>query len=139
MIWYSKTPKTWKYGLERAYEVYIGIRPHVDFIHPYYSLTTEGVLTLRAGFRWDGPSGPAIDTKSFMRGSAVHDALYQMIRAQKLPLWQKDAADRLLQRMCLEDGMWKVRAEWVYQSLRLFGSRRTQPLPEDNPKILVAP
>ena len=32
----------------------------------------------------------------------------------------KDKADRLLQKMCEQDGMWKVRAWWVYQGVAKF-------------------
>ena len=42
----------------------------------FCSLTTEGLLIIRPGYAWDGPSGPTFDTPSFMRGSLIHDVLY---------------------------------------------------------------
>ena len=45
----------------------------------------------------DGPSGPAIDTKNFMRASLVHDALYQLMRLGTLDKSRRQYADRLLQ------------------------------------------
>jgi len=41
---------------------------------------SDGGLLIKAGYSWDGPSGSAIDTKNFMQGSLVHDALYQLLR-----------------------------------------------------------
>ena len=45
----------------------------------------DGLLTIRKGYAWDGPSGPTWDTRSAMRGSCAHDAIYQLIRAGLLP------------------------------------------------------
>lgn len=80
-----------------------------------------GWLFLRKGYAWDGPSGPTFDTPSFMRGSLVHDALYQLIREGQLGVEHRKAADQLLRRICREDGMSAVRAWWVYQAVRIFG------------------
>ncbi len=104
----------------------------------FISLTVTGVLTLRKGYAWDGPSGPAIDTKNFMRGSLVHDALYQLMRKKRIGIKKyRDVADRLLRRMCLEDGMWRVRAWWVYKSVSMFGGSAADP--ENEKEILTAP
>ena len=77
----------------------------VDFI-----LLSEGRLTLLKGFAWDGASGPTIDTKSSMRGSAVHDALYKLIRQELLPPEVKELADDIFECICVGDGMWVWRA-----------------------------
>ena len=77
----------------------------LDFIELY-----DGYLTLLKGFAWDGASGPTIDTKSSMRGSAVHDALYKLIRQELLPASVKELADDILEFTCVEDGMWEWRA-----------------------------
>lgn len=88
-----------------------------------YIMMKEGVLTIMRGYAWDGPSGPTVDTLNFMRGSLIHDALYQLIREKFIP---KDGfrqlADDLLYRVCLEDGMTKVRALWVYYGVRVGGN-----------------
>jgi hypothetical protein len=36
------------------------------------------------GYAWNGPSGPTLDTRNFMRGSLVHDALYQLMREGRM-------------------------------------------------------
>ena len=76
----------------------------------YIELRYDGQLTLRKGYAWDGPSGPTIDTKNFMRGSLVHDALYQLMRLKLLPASLRETADMLLRRICIEDGMCRLRA-----------------------------
>jgi hypothetical protein len=111
----------WKYQLKEPYSLFTGIFPAKTIYTPYICLTTEGLLTVKEGYAWDGPSGPAIDSDNFMRGSLVHDVFYQLIRENHLPLEIRDSADRLLQKLCIEDGMTRVRAYWVYKALSWFG------------------
>jgi hypothetical protein len=93
-----------------------------DILLPYMIwLQFNGELSIWTGYAWDGPSGPGIDTRNFMRGSLVHDALYQLIRKGLLPEKYRENADRIIRDICLEDGMSKIRAWWVYHGLRLFG------------------
>ena len=90
-------------------------------------LTKDGHLTISKGYAWDGPSGPTIDTKDFMRGSLVHDALYQLMRARKLPQETRIAADNLLRETCKADGMSAFRAWYVYRSVRAFAAKSAVP------------
>lgn len=93
-----------------------------------YIILRDGVLTMREDYAWDGASGPAMDTPDFMRGSLFHDGLYQLMREKLLDIKYRDAADRLLQKICLEDGMGKFRAGYVYQFVRWFAkSAATNP------------
>lgn len=116
--------KGYKYQLAEDYQVMdTGIiqgeekGAYLDFIQ----LSSGGNLRIKKGYAFDGPSGPAIDTRNFMRGSLVHDALYQLMRERKLdPQTCRDLADKLLRKMCIEDGMWKIRAWWVYKTVKLF-------------------
>ena len=96
--------------------------------YQYTSLDTDGTLTIRAGFCWDGASGGAFDTKSIIRGSCVHDALYQLIRQGLLPdsAWIRSAVDKTMRTICIEDGMWKIRAHWIiFKALERFGKKAT--------------
>ena len=46
--------------------------------HPnYFTIWSNGLVLIRAGYAWDGASGPTIDTKTTFVGSCVHDCLYQ--------------------------------------------------------------
>jgi len=118
----------YKYQLKEAYTVMIEIKPSSPINTRYLGLDTSGNLTLHEGYAWDGPSGPTIDTLSFMRGSLVHDALYQLMRDQHLDRSvHRETADRILQRICKEDGMWSLRAWWVYQGVRFFADPAADP------------
>lgn len=119
-IWYRKL-KGYKYRLSDPYHHSTEIRgPEV--LTPYITLSEAGLLSIRMGYCWDGPSGPTIDTKDFMRGSLVHDALYQLIREKRIPATSRLYADSLLHSMIREDGMGWIRAAIVYHSVRLFGA-----------------
>jgi hypothetical protein len=111
----------WKYQLRADYTCDTDILPLSRVVTEYLILETDGRLTIKRGYAWDGPSGPTVDTKSFMRGSLVHDACYQLLREKHLPRSARDSADRLLQKICKEDGMSAIRAWWVYQGVAIFG------------------
>lgn len=114
----------YKYQLQEAYEVRIPILPEENIVTEYVKLDQEGLLNIKNGYAWDGPSGPTIDTLDFMRGSLVHDALYQLMRNDKLDRERyRKPADALLRQMCREDGMNWVRAWCVYSGLRVFGDK----------------
>ena len=113
----------YKYQLVETYRVGITIKPAQTVVHDYITLSEDGMLSIAAGYAWDGPSGPTFDTRNFMRGSLVHDALYQLMRCRLLPLDQREPSDAVLRALCLEDGMSAIRAWWVYQGVRLGGGQ----------------
>lgn len=118
----------YKYQLVEPYLLKINIIPEQDVDTDYIALTTEGQLTVKKGYAWDGPSGPSIDTKSFMRGSLVHDALYQLMRNDYLNHEvNRKAADQLLHEICRKDGMNFVRAWFVRKAVRMFGNPAADP------------
>lgn len=117
-IYYKKLP-IWKYVLAEDYKITLPQSFHFSegIFAPYYQL--EGhILTIREGYAWDGPSGLSIDTKNFMRGSLIHDCLYQMMNEGQLDKSYRKIADKLLRRFCREDGMSKFRAWYVYHAVR---------------------
>ena len=109
------------YELVKEYQLETLIEPEEDAVTDTVELTKEGLLTIKKGFAWDGASGPAFDTRSFMRASLVHDALYYLMRQEVLDRKWRDEADLLMKEICLADGMWKVRAWWCYRAVRRFG------------------
>jgi len=120
--------KGYKYQLREEYIVETGIAARQDVDTDFIGLTTGGKLTIKRGYAWDGPSGPTFDTLNFMRGSLVHDALYQLMRERHLDKDKdRNAADLLLQQMCREDGMWPPRAWWVYVALKFGGGPAADP------------
>lgn len=117
----------WKYQLIGDRTCIAPFQPNIAVDTKYVSLGIDGTLTVRDGYSWDGPSGPTIDTKNFLRGSLFHDAVYQLMRLGLLPRDEasRERADALLRAHCLEDGMSRVRAWWVYHGLRIGGGRAT--------------
>lgn len=112
----------YKYLLMKSFSITVDVYPDREIKTPFIDVGTGGILTITAGYAWDGPSGPTVDSKNFMRGSLVHDALYQLMREGHLSASQhRDTADKLLRKLCREDGMTAVRAWWVYQAVKRFG------------------
>lgn len=126
--------KGYKYQVHSAYTFYTGILGF-PVSNEFLVLATDGYLTIKSGYAWDGPSGPAVDTSNFIRGSLVHDAIYQLIREGLIPITFKEVADLLLVDVCKEDGMSYIRRKWVYLAVKTFGARA---IVTENP-ILSAP
>lgn len=127
----------WKYRLEAQYEDVIPIHPPNHIRTEYITLLANGYFVIKKGYASDGPSGPTIDTPSAMRGSFIHDALFQLIRAGLLPDSFRAEADELYKNTCIEDGMPKIRAWLHFKALRLFGANAARPSSES--QILTAP
>lgn len=125
----------YKYQLVEEYSAEIPIKPKDNIDTEYIMLSEDGVIKIKTGYAWDGPSGPTYDSLNFMRGSLVHDALYQLMRQNYL---EKDRyrkpADKLLQKMCKEDGMSFIRAWLVYKGVRFGGDVAADP---KNKKVII--
>lgn len=108
---------------------------------PFLHLGTDGVLTVRRGYAWDGASGPTIDTKSSMRGSLLHDAFYQLMREGRLNKSWRGYADAVLRDECIADGMYVWRANWWYRIVQAASAFAAAPsdTPEENEIIIEAP
>ena len=115
-----KYKEGYKYQLAEDYGIQTNIIPRQPIITPFIELGAGGFLIVKKGYAWDGPSGPTIDSKSFMRGSLVHDAFYQLMRDDYLGQHYREAVDVLMRDMCMEDGMYAWRAEYVYHAVRMF-------------------
>jgi Protein of unknown function (DUF1353) len=136
---YRKLRK-YEYQLMNDYAIQIDIKPIQDIEFTYLSLSSSGLLKMKKTYAWDGPSGPTIDTKDFMRGSLVHDALYQLMRLQSLDYEKyRKRADEILRGICLEDGMSKFRAWYVYQAVRIFAGGAARPSKKPEDKIICVP
>ncbi len=122
-----KKRKRYKYALVKDYSTHLDIKPQAHIDTRFIGLTMGGDLIIKEGYAWDGPSGPTIDTKTFMRASLVHDALYQLMREEHLQLDHRKYADELLREMCLQDGMCGFRTWLVYKAVHLFGGKHAKP------------
>lgn len=127
----------YKYQLVVSYDGNIPLYPPRDIRTEYIDLNKRGEILIRRGYAWDGPSGPAVDTSNFMRGSLIHDALYQLIRRGHLDRSMRGESDEILRKTCVEDGMSKARAWWVYTAVKTFAQRAA--MPSNEPPVLHAP
>ena len=128
--------KGFKYQLAKHYEVCTPLMGY-EVSSQYIRLQMTGKLTIYKGYAWDGPSGPTVDTKNFMRGALVHDALYQLIREGKLPQSERYTADLILKMFCRQDGMSKLRSWIVFQGVDKFASFAANV--DAKKKIITAP
>ena len=113
----------YKYQAVLDFSYDVGIKGFEVHMNGFISLTRDGVLTIHAGYAWDGASGPAINTVNFRRGSLVHDALYQLIENDLIPFSYRMRADEILVEICKEDGMTAIRRWWVKLAVNTFGIR----------------
>ena len=79
-------------------------------------------LVIFKGYRWDGSTG-VIDFLACRRASAVHDALYQLMKEGKLDFKYRDYADQLYRDISIEDGMWRWHANLRYWGLKHFAGK----------------
>jgi hypothetical protein len=130
----------YKYQLVNDYRVQTSIMPGFDIETEFVELDRSGVLTIRHGYAWDGPSGPTFDTSNFMRGSLVHDALAGLMRDFYISrgAWFT-AINRELQKICIEDGMWRLRAAWVFIGVEYLGGKSWVQWGDGGKKLCDAP
>jgi hypothetical protein len=122
-----KYRKGYKYQL--AHDV-IGVTPiyaTTDINTQFIKLTTEGIMTVKSGYSWDGASGPTFNTGNTMTPSLIHDAFCQLIRNGFLPDSARAVADRFFFDMLRARKMWFVRARIWYRGVRIGAQRKQKP------------
>lgn len=127
----------YKYQLHRTYILSTSLRPGEKIISKYFTLLKNGRLIVKEGYCWDGPSGLTIDTLTAMRGSLIHDVLYQMMRESLISRSWRKYADELLRDICKIDGMYWWRAAYWYRGVRVGAEKFTNP--KYKKKIITAP
>jgi hypothetical protein len=105
----------YKYQLEED-EVFISSVVIDKVIKTKYINLTNGALIIKAGYAWDGPSGPTYDSVNSMRGSLYHDAMYQLMRMKKVPARWRVKADDDFGTILKNDGMWNPR-RWMWVNM----------------------
>lgn len=135
----------YKYQLADDYKIRLNwYENYIQHANPiateYINVDLWGLMTIKRGYAWDGPSGPTLDTHTGMRASLVHDALYQLIREGFLTpdrKYYKYNADLMLYKICREDGMDWFRATYWYYAVKWFGAPSADP--KNNRKLLTTP
>jgi hypothetical protein len=116
-----RTLYPWKYQLLEEYTISTPIVSNGKFVvnTAFVGLKDDGTLKIKRYYAWDGATG-AIDTNTNLRASLLHDAFYQLIKLEALPKDKRKAVDKLFRDICIEDGMCKFRAWYLYIGLRLY-------------------
>lgn len=120
--WYQKAEFCLEYDVVYQTDI-VGYEYEDDSI----KLDRYGRVTLKTWWCW-GASGLSFDTKSSRRGSCIHDGIYYLSQKGVFdnaanPALLRAIADDLILRLCLEDGMFKVRAYTWHRVLRIAGGR----------------
>lgn len=115
-----KYKKGYKYQIHEDFEIQTGIKIQQGIYTHFIRMTKDGFLTIKKGYAWDGAT-KAIDTKSFMIASLVHDAGYQLMAEGFIPKSFRNKWDLLLKDLCIKHGMLSVRAWWVYRAVHRMG------------------
>jgi len=136
-IKYSKTTH-YKYRLEEAYEAQTDICPPENFENDEFAMDKSGLLLIKRLYPSDGPSGPTIDTASFMRGAFIHDVRAEAMRLGVLPPSFFAAINDELRQNCLQDGMCKFRADYVHFFVSITNNWCHKTTKPEHP-ILTAP
>lgn len=146
----------YRHQLVRDYEQYVasaGLYPLEPGGNEFVQLTIDGRLLICAGYAWNGANWPAINTKSFVRPSLVHDAFRQLWELGVIDDVGLAASDRLLGTMLREDGLvianrqpwfarWPLKAIayarpfWVEAAVSWYSEHFASMVPDE---ILTAP
>lgn len=127
--------KKYKYKLHSTFVIKTPLI-NFNFRHELFTLKTDGTLVINSGYLWDGVSGPTWDTESTMIPGLVHDALYQAIRLQLLPLHQKETIDAFFYDLMIKNNVWKVRASYFYKAVDSLGHNSCIPGDIKIPKVI---
>lgn len=136
-VGYIRFQDGFKYQLTEDATIQTKIKPKSYIVTTFVTLSPEGKLCCKAGFAWNGVSGPTIQRDSNRRGGCFHDALYRLIRFGLLPLECRTEADDLLYAIWIADGMWEWLAKIEIKLLKQFGVASARPSAE--PIVYTSP
>ncbi len=129
----------WKYRLSHPVNWETGIESD-GFKLRFCSITAGGRLSIHAGYSWDGASWFP-DFRWILRGSCVHDSLYQLLRETGFGEAEahdvrRQQADEVFRLVCLDAGAWGWQARLVHDGVRLGGGPAARIKPR---RIYLAP
>jgi hypothetical protein len=106
----------------------------------FYQMKKNGEFTIKALYAWDGPSGPALDTKDSMISSLLHDALCQAMNEGLLPRECHEAVDTFFRVVNRRAHMFSLRRWWFHAGVRLNAAFRVVgPNPQRSLKLKDGP
>lgn len=127
---YRKT-KRWRYKLTSDVTGRLA-KGMPDFEIDGYATCIDGLLTIKAGYAWDGATGPVFQTKTNKLSSLVHDVLLQAIDMRLISKSYTNLADLTYLKIAIEQRMFKPRAYLHYFSMRYLRPLIWDKLPKSN-------
>lgn len=115
-----KYKKRYQYELLDSFSFSTSFKPPSNVELKYIRIDTDGKITAKPGYAWDGATG-AIDTKSTMKASLLHDICYQLLKLNVIPMRYRKEFDGLYYKTALQNGMFIGRAFYHYAAVRIFG------------------
>jgi len=98
--------------------------PDEQRVEVHYRIPSSPRLVIWAGFRWDGASGPTLDSDAIRRSALIHDALYRMMAFGTVsPKKNRKMADKIFREYLRMGGVNFVRRWYYYAAVRLFGKK----------------
>jgi hypothetical protein len=109
----------------------------------YMAISDTGLLWIKKGYRWDGPTLDFGKTRilgkpsSLMRASLVHDAIYDLMRMKKIEhywvrvagskaFYNRKLADCMIYMLSRQDHNSHRRAREDFDTIRVFGAAKTK-------------
>jgi len=124
------------YQLTRPLVAKLDITLEKEIRTDYLLITVDGWLIMSKSYAWNGATS-CPDFDWIIRGSAIHDAGYQLIRLGLLDPSHRNMFDKLLEKHCKEDDAWFGAARIVYIAVDKFGGSAIKPKSE--PKEQASP
>jgi len=121
----------YKYVLRNSYEVQTKIKGY-RINGDYFKLYKSGNLVISQNYAWDGAT-LFPDTKEVMRGSCVHDCLFQMLRESIIPQDPRNwgeifkLSNKTFVGICKEDKMYWITRKIIYFFITNFGKKYARP------------
>jgi len=116
----------YKYQLAEDEAFQTAIYPALAIEHPFFRILPSGLVIAKAGYAWDGSTGAA-DTRESQSASLLHDVICQAVQIGLLDKQWKPAGDREYYRLCVKNGMWRIRAAMRYLAISIYPWDRSKP------------
>ncbi len=128
-----------KYTMWEDFEVLTPVVGY-DIDDKFFKLRRDGMLLIRAGFPWDGASGPTLDTPDSALPSAVHDAFCILMRDGRISyeVWQ-DKINEFFEVQCRGCGMPGWRATVWHAGVEIGDAGNPENGPDPRYTPIVAP
>lgn len=116
----------YKYQLAADEPFYTSFRPKKELRVPRITLYPSGLMIVHDGYAWDGASG-VVDRDTNIRASCGHDALYQLMRMEKLSHEDWQLADEDFCTWLKEAGAWDITIKIDRLGLKIAGGKYAHP------------